>query len=186
MYNDNGYVVGNVILDNIDHDKVGHYAQTWTMDEDYAEIDDYLKEVEKASGVAFIYIVTINEDHTLRYVFDTTGTPIGATDPIPAHFDDAWEAYTTGTRPKSYMVRRSPKYGYLTSSLLPIIDSQGNVVAMLAVDVWMEVIIGTLNQYILRMILISLGALAVFGVAYWYIMRPADADSRQRHGVRAE
>ena len=65
LYNDNGYVVGNVILDNIDHDKVGHYAQTWTEDEDYAKIADYLKEVESASGVAFIYIITVNEDHTL-------------------------------------------------------------------------------------------------------------------------
>ena len=171
LYNDNGYVFGNIILDHIDHDKVGHYAQTWTEDEDYAEIADYLKDVARASDVAFIYIVTLNEDHTLRYVFDTTDTPIGATDPIPSHFDEAWEAYTTGKRPESYMVRHSPKYGYLTSSLLPIIDSQGNVVAMLAVDVWMKVIMTTLNGYIVRMIVISLGALVVFGIAYWVIMR---------------
>lgn len=171
LYNDNGYVVGNVILDNIDHDKIGHYAQTWEEDEDYAEIADYLKEVEKASGVAFIYIITVNEDQTLRYVFDTTGTPIGASDPIRADFDEVWQAWTEGVRPHSYLVRHSPKYGYLTSSLLPIIDSQGKVVAMLSVDVWMEVIIGTLNSYILRMVLISLGALAVFGIVYWSFMR---------------
>ena len=171
MYNDNGYVVGNIILDHIDHDKVGHYAQTWTEDEDYAEIADYLKDVEKISGVAFIYIVTLNEDQTIRYIFDTSGTPIGSSDPVPSNFDEAWEAYTQGKRPESYMVRHSPKYGYLTSSMLPIIDSQGKVVAMLSVDVWMKVIISTLTDYILRMVLISLIVLILFGVGYWIFMR---------------
>ena len=171
MYNDNGYVVANIILNHIDHDKVGHYAQTWTEDEDYAEISDYLKDVARISDVAFIYIVTLNEDHTIRYVFDSTGTPIGNTDPVPSNFDEAWEAYTEGKRPESYMVRHSPKYGYLTSSMLPIIDSQGKVVAMLSVDVWMKVIISTLTDYIIRMVLISLGILAVFGVIYWRFLR---------------
>ena len=170
MYNDNGYAVANIILDHIDHDKIGHYAQTWTEDEDYAEIADYLKDVADASGVAFIYIVTLNEDQTIRYIFDSTGVPIGSSDPVPANFDVAWKAYTEGKRPASYMVRHSPKYGYLTSSMLPIIDSQGKVVAMLSVDVWMKVIIGTMQRYILRMVLISLGTLAVFGVVYWTLM----------------
>ena len=171
MYNDNGYVVANIILDNIDHDKVGHYAQTWAEDEDYAEIEDYIKDVAKASDVAFIYIVTLNEDQTIRYIFDSTGVPIGSSDPVPANFDEAWEAYTQGKRPDSYMVRHSPKYGYLTSSMLPIIDSQGKVVAMLSVDVRMQVIIGTLREYILRMVLISLGVLVIFMVIYWFAMK---------------
>ena len=171
MYNDNGYAVANIILENIDHDKVGHYAETWTEDEDYAEIADYLKSVAEASDVAFIYIVTLNEDHTIRYIFDSTGVPIGSSDPVPANFDEAWEAYTEGKRPESYMVRHSPKYGYLTSSMLPIIDSSGKVVAMLSVDVWMQVIISTLSGYILRMVMISLGVLALFVIIYWNYMR---------------
>ena len=98
MYNDNGYAVANIILNNIDHDKIGHYAQTWTEDEDYAQIAEYLKDVAKASDVAFIYIVTLNEDQTIRYIFDSTGVPLGASDPVPANFDEAWEAYTEGKR----------------------------------------------------------------------------------------
>lgn len=43
LYNDNGYVIGNIILDHIDHDKIAKYAQTWTEDEDYAEMADYLR-----------------------------------------------------------------------------------------------------------------------------------------------
>ena len=171
LYNDNGYVIGNIILDHIDHDKVGYYAQTWTEDENYAEIADYLKDMEKISGAAFIYIITVYEDQTLRYVFDSSGTPIGATDPVSSHFDEVWAAYTEGTKPDSYLVRRSAKYGYLTSSMLPIIDSQGKIVALLLVDVWMEVILSTLYSYIIRMVLISGGVLALFSIAYWFFMR---------------
>ena len=171
LYNDHGYEIGNIILDNIDHDKVAEYVRTWTEDADYAEISDYIKSVAESAEVAFIYMVTVNEDQTIRYVFDSTGMAFGATDPVSAYFDEVWAAYTQGTRPDSYLVRHSPKYGFLTSSVLPVIDSQGNVVALLLVDVWMKVVITTLRSYILNMILISLGVLAVFSVIYWGIMR---------------
>ena len=171
LYNDNGYVIANIILDHIDHDKVGQYARTWTEDEDYAKIWDYLKNVEQASGAAFIYIVTVNEDQTVRYVFDSSGLALGDTDPVSSYFDEVWAAYTKGERTDSYMVRHSPKYGYLTSSMLPITDSSGKVVAVLFVDIWMQVIISTLRGYIIKMVLYSLGILAVFSIAYWFLMR---------------
>ncbi|MBR3017605.1 MAG: SpoIIE family protein phosphatase [Clostridia bacterium] len=171
LYNDNGYVIANIILDHIDHDKIGLYAQTWTEDEDYAEMADYLRSVEKASGAAYIYIVTVNEDQTVRYIYDSSGVAIGGTDPVSAFFDEVWAAYTKGERTDNYMVRHSKKYGFLTSSMVPVIDSQNNIVALLFVDVWMELIMTTLRGYIIRMILISLGTLAVFCVAYWFFMR---------------
>ncbi len=171
LYNDNGYGIANIILDHLDHDKIGHYAQTWTEDEDYAEMAEYLRDVEEASGAAYIYIVTVHEDQTVRYVYDSSGLPIGGTDPVSSHFDEVWKAYTEGTRPDDYIVRHSKKYGYLTSSIMPVIDSNGNIVALLFVDVWMKVIIATLNGYILKMILFSLGVLALFSVAYWFFMR---------------
>ena len=171
LYNDNGYVIANIILKHIDHDKIGHYAQTWTEDEDYPAMAEYLKGVEEASGAAYIYIVTFSEDHTMRYIYDSSGMAIGSVDPLSAYFDEAWAAYTEGKKPDNYMVRHSKKYGFLTSSMLPVIDSQGKIVAVLLVDVWMELIMTTLRGYIVRMILISLGTLAVFCIAYWFYMR---------------
>ena len=171
LYNDNGYVIANIILDHIDHDQVARYAQTWTEDEHYAEMAAYLDDVTEASGAAYIYIVTFSEDHTMRYIYDSSGIPIGNTDPVSSYFDEAWAAYTRGVRPDNYMVRNSKKYGYLTSSMVPVIDSRGNVAAVLLVDVWMELIMTTLRGYIMRMILISLGTLAVFCIAYWFYLR---------------
>ncbi len=171
LYNDNGYVIANIILDHIDHDKIGQYAQTWTEDEDYAGMAEYLRQVEKASGAAYIYIVTVNEDQTVRYVYDSSGLSIGDTDPVSAFFAEVWAAWTEGKVPDNYMVRHSKKYGFLTSSMMPVKDSQGKVVALLFVDIWMQVIMSTLYSYIIRMLLFSLGILAVFSIAYWFLMR---------------
>ena len=170
LYNDNGYVIANIILDHIKHDQVGYYAQTWTEDERYSVMAEYLKSVEKASGAAYIYIVTFSEDHTMRYIYDSSGLSIGDTDPVSSYFDEAWAAYTKGTKPDNYMVRHSKKYGYLTSSMLPVIDSGGRIVAVLLVDVWMKVILTTLYDYIIRMVLLSLGILTVFSIIYWIYM----------------
>ncbi len=171
LYNDNGYVIANIILEHIDHDKIGRYAQTWTEDEDYEMMANYLRGVEKASGAAYIYIVTVSPDQTVRYIYDSSGVPIGGTDPVSSYFDEVWAAYTEGKLPDNYMVRNSPKYGYLTSSMMPVIDSRGDVVALLFVDVWMQVIITTLHGYIVKMVLFSLGILAAFSIGYWFFMR---------------
>ena len=172
LYNEHGYKIGNIILDNIDHDKVAEYTTTWTEDEDYAGIAEYIRDVEKAADVAFIYMVTVNEDATIRYVFDSTDTcPLGSTDPVSKYFDEVWECYKNGTMTDNYLVRHSKNYGYLTSSMLPVEDSGGKVVALLFVDVWMKVIISTLTRYIVTMILISLGVLVLFSIVYWFFMR---------------
>ena len=97
---------------------------------------------QEASKAAYIYIVTVNEDQTVKYVYDSSGV-FGGTDPVSAYFDEVWAAYTEGKQTESYMVRHSKKYGYLTSSMLPVKDSGGKVVALLFVDIWMQTIIGT-------------------------------------------
>ncbi len=171
LYNDNGYVIAGIILDHIDHDQIARYARTWEEDEDYAELKSYLDGVQKASGAAYIYIVTFSEDHTMRYIYDSSGMPIGSVDPLSAYFDEAWAAYTKGEKPASYMVRNSAKYGFLTSSMLPVRDSEGNIAAVLLVDVWMAVLNTTLGNYIRRMVVISLGVLALFGILAWFYMR---------------
>ena len=170
LYNDNGYVIGNIILNNVDHDKIAQYAETWTQDDYYPEMEAYLRSVQEASKAAYIYIVTVNEDQTVKYVYDSSGV-FGGTDPVSAYFDEVWAAYTEGKQTESYMVRHSKKYGYLTSSMLPVKDSGGKVVALLFVDIWMQTIISTLQSFILNMVLISLIVLALFSVIYWLFMR---------------
>ena len=132
---------------------------------------EYLDSVTEPSGAAYIYIVVFNEEHTLRYIYDSTGIAIGESDPLSAYFDEAWAAQTEGVKPDNYMVRHSARYGFLTSSMMPVIDSEGNVAAVLLVDVWMELIMTTLRGYIINMVLISVITLAIFIIVYWFFMR---------------
>lgn len=170
LYNDKGYVVANIILNDIDHDKIAEYTQTWEADEYYHEMEEYLHGIEDISKAAYIYIAVPYEDKTMRYVYDTA-TFIGDTDPIAASFDEVWKVYTTGEKPDSYLSRHSKKYGFLTSSCLPIKDSSGKVVALLFVDTNMDIITTTIRDYVIRMFLMSVILLGIFCVLHWFYMR---------------
>ncbi|MCR4903931.1 MAG: SpoIIE family protein phosphatase [Butyrivibrio sp.] len=169
LYNERGYVIGDIILNEIDHDKIAQYVTTWQEDEYYPEMKEYLRFIEDASDAAYIYITVPYEDRTMRYVYDSV-YGIGLTDPIAASFEEIWKAYTEGVKPESYLVRRSEKYGFLTSSCLPIKDSNGNVVALLFVDTNMEVINSTLYSYITHMLIISTFLLTGFCIVHWFFM----------------
>jgi sigma-B regulation protein RsbU (phosphoserine phosphatase) len=170
QYNDMGYVVANIILNDIDHDKIAEYAVTWQEDDYYKEMAEYLHHVEEYTGAAYIYIMVPYEDKTMRYIYDTA-TFIGDTDPISASFDEIWEAYTLGKKPESYLTRHSKKYGFLTSSCLPVKDSSGKVVALLFVDTNMDVILSTIRAYIFNMLVISMILLALFCLLNWKFIR---------------
>ncbi|WP_026527416.1 PP2C family protein-serine/threonine phosphatase [Butyrivibrio sp. VCD2006] len=169
LYNDKGYVVANIILNDIDHDKIAQYATTWEADDYYSWMVEYLHHIEDYSNAAYIYIAVPYEDKTMRYIYDSD-TYIGDSDPIAASFEEIWTAYTQGVRPKSYLTRHSQKYGFLTSSCLPVKDSNDKVVALLFVDTHMEVVLSTLRSYIRSMLTISILLLAIFCVLHWHFM----------------
>ena len=170
QYNEKGYIVGDIILDEIDHDKIAEYAVTWKSDDYYKEMSSYLRSIQEHTGAAYIYIVVPYEDGTMRYIYDSE-TFIGDSDPIAASFDEIWTAYTEGLRPKSYLIRKSNKYGYLTSSCLPVKDSEKRVVALLFVDTNMEVILSTLYRYITNMVLVSLVLLILYSIFSYIVLK---------------
>ncbi|MDD3338826.1 MAG: PP2C family protein-serine/threonine phosphatase [Lachnospiraceae bacterium] len=172
LYNENGYVIGDIIMDQIDHDKIADYAINWSKDNYYEEMTQYLKNVEKSSGCAFIYIaIPDKESQTIKYIYDSSGLSIGDSDTVSALFDEMYAVYETGERQDNKFVRKSPKYGYLTSSIIPIKDSNEKVAALLFVDVHMQLIVSTLMEYVLRAVLISGGLLLIFCILYWYFMK---------------
>lgn len=175
IYNEHGYVVANIILNQINHDKIAEYSRTWYEDDYYQWMTGYLKSIQEYSNAAYIYIGVPYEDKTIKYIYDS-GSNMGFKDPIAAPFDEIWKTYTEGVRPKSYLVRHS-QYGFLTSSCLPVKDSNGEVVALLFVDTNMEIIQSTLYRFILNMLFSALVLLGGFCFLNWrymnaYIINP--------------
>ena len=178
LYNDNGYVVGEIIAKQIDHEKIAQYAQTWEEDEYYAEMQQYLVDVQEASGAKYIYMAVPNgraEDGTgtMRYIYDSSGCKIGDVDPVSKYYEDMEYTYHTGLRSDNRFERKSPKYGWLTSSIVPIMDSTGKTVAILFVDIAMELIVSTLVSYIVTVVLTSAALVAIFCLVYWKFMQHA-------------
>ena len=171
MYNENGYMVGDIILSQIDTEEIAGYTKSWQEDAYYPRLVSFLQSVQEASGSAYIYIVVPNTDQTMTYVYDSSGLSIGDMDPISSQFDDVWYIYETGEYIDDYFVRHSSKYGYLTSSILPVKTSDGKVCALLFVDTWMQDIESTLLNYILTTVLISAALLVLFCIGFWYFMR---------------
>lgn len=171
LYNDNGYVVGDMILKLIDIDEITYYTENWETDAYYDDLVQYLEAAIDAAKVKYIYIVVPEETGRMRYVYDSSGMEFASYDPISGHLSTIMNAYRTGERVKNnYIVRRSPKYGYLTSSIIPMINSDGNTVALLFVDVEMEVIVSTLRKFVIRTILISLIIMMICcQICYFYL-----------------
>lgn len=171
LYNENGYVVGDIILEHIDTEEITYYTNNWETDDYYDDLSSYLDTVLIASNAKYIYIVVPEETGRMRYVYDSSGMDFASYDPISSYLDVAMEAYYTGERVKNnYMVRNSPKYGKLTSSVIPIVNSNGDSVALLFVDIAMEVITSTLRKFIIRTILISLIILIICNQICYYYM----------------
>ncbi|MBR5635354.1 MAG: hypothetical protein IKW81_00300, partial [Pseudobutyrivibrio sp.] len=167
LYNERGYVVANIILKQLDHDKIAEYTQTWKEDDYYQRMLEYLTYIQEYSNAAYIYIGVPNiKDKTIKYVYDS-GSYIGFVDPVAAPFNELWKVYTEGGRPDTYLARHSQS-GYLTSSCLPVIDSKGNIVALLFVDMNMEVIQSTLYVFIRNMVAIAIVLLGAFCLLNWY------------------
>lgn len=173
LYNENGYSVGDIILNQIDYSNIENYTECWEKDGYYGYMKLYMERVLNASNAKYIYIVVPEETGQMKYVYDSTGMDLGECDPVSKYLDEVMEIYNTGVQNRSnYFVRKSPKYGYLTSSILPITMESGKTVALLFVDVAMEVIEGTLKKYIIISILISFILTIIFcQICYFYMNR---------------
>ena len=173
LYNANGYVVGEIILNTLDNEKIAEYTRTWKADDYYDELTGFMKTVEESSKAAYIYIMVPSADGTsMKYVYDSSGMEFASEEELnPDGFEKILAIYNTGERSSDYFVRKSKKYGYLTSSILPVKDAAGETCALLLVDTYMELIVTTLAGYVIRSVLICIGILIVFCNAYWMYMK---------------
>lgn len=172
LYNENAYSIAEIIISAVDGDKIEEYTNTWEKDEYYSQLKIFLDNTLNASSAKYIYIAVPNRNGTIKYVYDSSGMDIGDTDPVTKYLDEAMAIYNTGENDRTnYFVRKSKKYGFITCSILPVKNSNGDVVALLFVDVAMELIQTTLRRYILVAILTSFVLMALFIRLSWFNMK---------------
>ena len=173
MYSDIGYKVGEVILGEIDEKRIAEYAENFEKDDNdayYEKMSAFLKRVELETKSAYIYIIVPDETGMMTYIYDSSGLCLGDKDPISTYSDELNKVYKTGERSDIYFVRKSAKYGYLTSSVLPVKMINGDTVALLLVDTFMETIENDIKSYVASIAGITLVLLILFCIGYWRYM----------------
>ncbi len=157
--------------------------QKYIADEEYVQISQKLATLRKgmeANDIFFVYVDTDEllsydgnreEWEPLSYIFDCYTDEeysyvLGDRGPInPEFIDEANLILNSGEKASNYFISESA-YGYNTSALLPIINAEGTVIALLGVEVPMSTITDALRQYIIYAVLITIILVVIFIIVY--------------------
>lgn len=172
-YNDFAYELDEIARSYVDGDRIAGYLDTKTTDAEYDEMARQLYTLYNKSNLSSIYICVPNEeDYTITNIYDVRihdveeenkkYYAIGVVDPMGVeHPEHAMEAFRTGERPDDYFIRKT-KFGYNSSAMLPVFNSDGEPVALIVADVPILHMTETLNRYLLFTVSITVLIVAVF------------------------
>ncbi len=194
IYNDVGYDIAQIAQTHIDGDKILTYLESGKTDEDYDEMAKDLYTLYSESSVSAIYICIPNiETHTLTNIYDVRIHDaenkdiydIGVIDPMGNDEPQLlMHIYETGERVDDYFLRET-SFGYNVSSIVAVMDSSNNPVALLVVDVPMLEIQNTLNSYLMYTIIITALLVLCFMLAFQFLLQKRVAKPLQIISIEA-
>ncbi len=185
-YNDFAYQIGEIACSYVDGDRILSYLETKQTDEAYDKMAEKIYRLYKSTSLyeynSGIYICVPNpEKLTIKNIYDVriheapddmkAAFDIGVEDPMgidnPEH---AVDVYLTGERSKDYFVHKT-KFGYNSSAIMPIYNSEDKVVALLTADMPMPYITSTLTRYLISTISLTLIVVGLFIMIFLLIIR---------------
>ncbi|MDD2213482.1 MAG: SpoIIE family protein phosphatase [Oscillospiraceae bacterium] len=172
QYNESAYRIAAVGLSYIDGDAIWRYLDSGQTDAAYDVMGQALSSLRSNMQANYIYIARYS-NLQLTYVFDADNPAddyepyqLGDTGPINAEYQaDLDYIIQTGQRSQRYFYSQS-QFGYNTSAIVPIYTSDGQVAALLGVEVAMETMQHLLTQFILFTFLVSAALTALFVSLY--------------------
>ncbi len=185
-YNDFAYQIGEVACSYVDGDRVLSYLETMEADQAYDEMAENIYNFYKSTSLyeynSGIYIYVPNEEEmTITNIYDVRihdaaddikqYYDIGVKDPIKVeHPEHVFNAYKTGERQDDYFIHKS-KFGYNSTAVLPIYNSDNEIVALLAADMPMPYVTETLTRYLMSTIIITVIVVGVFILMFWWLIK---------------
>ncbi len=188
-YNDFAYQIGEISLSYVDGDTIASYIDKENkreIDEKYETMAQNIYNVYKNSSLyerkSGIYIcVPSRETMTITNIFDVRIMEadeetkpifeIGAEDPISVeNTENSFAVFETGKRVDDYFIHET-KFGYNSSAILPIKNSNGEIVAQLVADMPIPMLNEILGQYLFNIIGLTLIIVLVFVTAFIVLMR---------------
>ena len=168
--------IAEYVAIGIDAERLDTYLETKTADDEYNSIREQLQHTADAEDCSVIYVAKVHTDSREReYIYNivskTSGfTPygIGDRDTASEEILNAYDSIVKGeSELHNFMYARK---GY-TTSVYPIKDGGGNVVAIVGVVKNMELLNKAKTNYIVQVLLIEAAIAVVSGVIWTIHMR---------------
>lgn len=177
QYNDTAYRIAASAMAYIDGDAIARYLKTGQTDQAYEVMGQHISQIRANMEANYIYVAGV-EGLELTYVYDADN-PVDGYQPFklgdkgtinPKFKEETAEILSKGIRSSNYFYSHS-QFGYNTSAIVPIYSSEGEIVAILGVEVAMEALQNMLLHFILLTLVASAALTALFITAYLIYLR---------------
>ncbi|MCR5404660.1 MAG: PP2C family protein-serine/threonine phosphatase [Butyrivibrio sp.] len=181
QYNNSAYEVAETVRSYLNPDKLNYYLETGEKDDEYNQIEADLDRLVVSMNCNYIYVARITPENLLEttYIFDSVNPwtgfdryPLGyvATDMDPKYAEDTRHILETGGRAEQYLYTYTATEAH-TSAGLGVIDSSGNVVAIIGVEKPMTSLVDARNTYVRDVVLAMLAIVVISIVVYLMFLR---------------
>jgi methyl-accepting chemotaxis protein len=156
--------VAEVIALTIDADSYGKAFDTKTKDAQWQDIKDIADSAAEEIGAAYLYILSADYDENVYYyvegvtqkVIDNDEDVYGFLTPESTEYfaDELFETIEKGVPTRTEAYDSGESFGRLVTGHSPIINSNGEVVGVVGVDISIEAALSTANSFLVRSIII--------------------------------
>lgn len=171
QYQKDAIETANLAVGFIDGDDFERYAETLVKDDKYEITQDNLNKIRRTSDVVYIYALKLISDSETIYVFDTwdEDTPpdevgqLGGREAYDPTYTGIATALETKETNREFEVTSITQFGYNATIYAPILNSAGDAVGVLGVDVAMNDIKSTAMEAV-KELLTVMSAIILFCV----------------------
>lgn len=179
MYLDRMVASAETIASMISGDKVTRYYKTKAKDDNYRSAYEDLQKLKDLQDVEYLYVF-VPDEKKMTYIYDvyipgdnaSLISDLGDTEYYTNQevADEILGVFREG-KATSKFVFADDRYGYLASAYAPIFDSNGNVCALLGVDILLGSILSSVNHYVVYTYIAIFTFVFLFLSLLWFVVR---------------
>ena len=165
----------------IDGDSFEQAFITGEKDEQWAHVKERADATYQASDIKYLYILSsIIVDGNVVYYAEGYGSSLsdeenfefGALEPVDIYPEELFTVIETGEPVSTNALYDGGEFGYLLTGFAPILNSNGDVVGLIGIDITMQATMNAVNMFALKSILMAVGCSIVFALlSVFYIRR---------------
>ncbi len=155
----------------------------YSADDEYVQVKERIEALRENIGANDVFVFVLDTKQLmsyagtregwepLHYIFDSYTVPeysytLGDSGSFnPDYIQELYDIAVTGRRSESYFFSNGD-YGYNTAAIEPVIDENGEVFALAAVEIPMVTLQVSLRQYLVYAVLVTVALIVLFILAY--------------------